>query len=500
MTRPLAAALLVALTVGCHPSAGTRVGSKDDVESGVLGAMATDLIRAAGTPADHRAHLGGTLVVWEALRAGQIDVYPEFTGTLALQILADPTLADLDKLTARLAADGVGMTKPLGYENNYAVGVTAATADRLGLKAVSDLTKYPDLTLGFSSEFTRRSDGWPGLKAHYGLPQAEPRALEHALAYQALAAGRIDATDVYTTDAEIERYNLRVLADDKKFFPCYAAVLLYRRAWADANPAALAALKKLEGKLDEPAVRRMNARTQAKESESAVAASFLRDSLGVAASDAEESPAARLLRQTGEHLRLVAVSLGAAVLVGIPLGVLSARRPRTGRFVIGFAGLLQTIPSLALLVFMVAVPVWLGGGLGPRPAIIALFLYSLLPIIRNTATGITDISPSLKEAADGLGLTAWQKLRLVELPLASRSILAGVKTAAVINVGTATLGTLVDAGGLGVPIYQGLRANDKELILQGAASAAALALLVEAGFGLLERVVVPRGLRLPSAR
>ena len=462
--------------------------------------MATDLVRASGSPADHRAHLGGTLVVWEALRAGQIDVYPEFTGTLSQQILADPSLADLNKLAARLAADGIGTTKPLGYENNYAVGVKADTADRLGLKTISDLTKHPDLTFGFSSEFTRRSDGWPGLKARYGLPQAEPRALEHALAYVALSEGRIDATDVYTTDAEIERYNLRVLADDKKFFPSYAAVFLYRQTWADANPAALAALKQLEGQLDEPAVRRMNARTQAKESEAVVAASFLRDSLGVAVSDTEASPAARLLRQTGEHLRLVAVSLTAAVLVGIPLGVLSARRPRAGRFVIGFAGLLQTIPSLALLVFMVAVPVWLGGGLGPRPAIIALFLYSLLPIVRNTATGLTDIAPSLKEAADGLGLTAWQKLRLVELPLASRSILGGVKTAAVINVGTATLGALIDAGGLGVPIAQGLRTNDKGLILQGAIPAAALALLVEACFGLLERVVVPRGLRLPPTR
>jgi len=289
-----------------------------------------------------------------------------------------------------------------------------------------------------------------------------------------------------------------VLEDDRRFFPRYEALYVYRLDWAARNPAALAALKRLEGRLDEKAVQRMIARTQDGVPEAATAAHYLRDALDVNVVPEIESPARKVLRHTGEHLFLSGVSLTAAVLVAVPLGVLAARRPRVGSVLIGFAGLVQTIPSLALLVVLVTVPHV--GGLGSRSAIIALFLYSLLPIIRNTATGLTDIPPTLREAADGIGLTAWQKLRLVEFPLASRSILAGIKTAAVINIGTATLGALIDAGGLGVPIQQGLRTHDNGLILLGAIPSAALALLAEALFGLLGLIVVPRGLRLTPAR
>jgi len=487
--------LFLLAIVGCGPAAETRVGSKADTESVVLGELAAQMVRTSGTTAVHRQAVGGTLVLWEALLAGEIDVYPEFTGTLALQILNDPSLADFDKLQPALAIRGIGIAKPLGYENNYAVGVRRDTAERLNLRTVSDLARHPELRFGFSAEFTRRADGWPGLRTKYGLPQGEPRALEHAIAYKALVDGQIDATDVYTTDAEIARYDLRVLIDDREYFPHYAAAFAYRTEWAIRNPEALASLERLSGSLDEAAVRRMNARAQDREPEAAVAGDFLRDRLGVQSQAVVESDFEKVVGYAGQHLLLVAVSLAAAIVVAIPLGVFAARRPRYGRWVVGFAGLVQTIPSLALLVFLVAVPVI--GGLGARPAIIALFLYSLLPILRNTATGLTDIPHSLREAADGIGLTAWQKLRFVEFPLAARSILAGVKTAAVINIGTATLGALIDAGGLGVPIQQGLRANDRGLILLGAVPAAALALIAEVLFDFLERLVVPRGLRLP---
>jgi osmoprotectant transport system permease protein len=252
----------------------------------------------------------------------------------------------------------------------------------------------------------------------------------------------------------------------------------------------------LEGSLDEPTVRRLNARVKAGESQARVAADFLRDKLGVSVEAAEEPAAVRVARRTAEHLALVAAGLTPAVLVGVPLGVFAFRRPRAGRLVVGAAGLIQTIPSLALLMFLLAVPPSLGGGLGFTPAAVALFLYALLPIVRNTATGLSDIPPSLREAADGLGLTGWQKLRLVELPLAARAILAGVKTSAVITIGTATLGAFIDAGGLGMPIREGLVNNDLGRIFQGAVPATLLALAAEGAFDLLERAVVPRGLRL----
>jgi len=468
MSRRILVVAVALLPLGCEGTTETRVGSKLDTGSVLLGEMATQLVRDSGTPATHRQELGGTLVLWESLTAGHIDAYPEFTGTLRYDILKAPALDDLEQLRAALATHGVGTTRPLGFESNYAIGVRADTATRLGLRTISDLARHPDLRMRFSVEFAKRADCWPGLKRHYGLPQPDPDGIDHALAYRAIEAGKIDATDVYTTDAEIERFNLRVLEDDRRFFPRYEALYVYRLDWAARNPAALAALKRLEGRLDEKVVPEI------------------------------ESPARKVLRHTGEHLFLSGVSLTAAVLVAVPLGVLAARRPRVGSVLIGFAGLVQTIPSLALLVVLVTVPHV--GGLGSRSAIIALFLYSLLPIIRNTATGLTDIPPTLREAADGIGLTAWQKLRLVEFPLASRSILAGIKTAAVINIGTATLGALIDAGGLGVPIQQGLRTHDNGLILLGAIPSAALALLAEALFGLLGLIVVPRGLRLTPAR
>jgi osmoprotectant transport system permease protein len=490
--------VLALLPLGCGEPTGTRVGSKLDTGSVLLGEMATLLIRDAEPPATHRRELGGTLVLWESLTAGQIDVYPEFTGTLTFDILKDPALTEFEQIRSALAARGIGTTRPLGFESNYAIGVRADVAARLGLRTISDLARHPDLRMRFSVEFAKRADCWPGLKRHYGLPHPDPDGIDHALAYRALAAGEIDATDVYTTDAEIERFDLRVLKDDRRFFPRYEALYVYRLDWAERNPAALASLKRLESRLDEAAVRRMIARTQDDVPEVVTAADYLRDALDVTTDPAVESPVRRVLRHTGEHLYLTGVSLTAAVLLAVPLGVVAARRPRVGSVLIGFAGLVQTIPSLALLVVLVTVP--FVGGLGARSAIIALFLYSLLPIIRNTATGLADIPPTLREAADGIGLTAWQKLRLVELPLASRSILAGIKTAAIINIGTATLGALIDAGGLGVPIQQGLRTHDNGLILLGAIPAAGLALAAEALFGLLGRVVVPRGLRLAPAR
>jgi osmoprotectant transport system permease protein len=490
--------VLALLPLGCGSPTETRVGSKRDNESVLLGEMAALLVRDVGTSAAHRRALGGTLILWEALNAGDIDVYPEFTGTMAFDILRDPSLSDFDRLRAALAERGIGTTRPLGYENSYALGVRAETATRLGLRTISDLARHPDLRMQFSVEFTKRADCWPGLKRHYGLPHPDPDGIDHDLAYRALVAGTIDVTDVYTTDAQIEQFDLRVLEDDRRFFPRYEALFVYRLDWAARNPAALASLKRLEGRLDEPTVRKMNARTQGQVPEGVTAAEFLRTSLDVTAEPALENPARRILRHTAEHLYLTGVSLTAAVLVAVPLGVIAARRPRVGSVLIGFAGLVQTIPSLALLVVLVTVPHV--GGLGARSAIIALFLYSLLPIIRNTATGLADIPPSLREAADGIGLSAWQKLRLVELPLASRSIMAGIKTAAIINIGTATLGALIAAGGLGVPIQQGLHTNDNALILQGAIPAAGLALAAEALFGLLGQVVVPRGLRLAPAR
>jgi osmoprotectant transport system permease protein len=365
--------------------------------------------------------------------------------------------------------------------------------------------------LGFSNEFLKRGDGWPGLRARYGLPQGEPRGLEHALAYAGLDSGAIDVTELYSTDAEIQHYGLRVLHDDLHHFPNYYAVYLYRKQLVDEAPDVVAAILELEGRIPHAAILEMNSRVRALKTQKPVppeqvAADFLRENSffnpnnegeEAVARPEEESLLALQLRLTRQHLFLVAVSLTLAIMIAVPLGVLAARYPPFGQTILAATGIIQTIPSLALLVLLIPLPFM---GIGARPAIVALFLYSLLPIIRNTYTGLTDVPLPLRESAAALGLSSFAQLRLIELPLAMRSILAGIKTSAVINVGTAVLGGVIGAGGYGQRIMTGIYLNDNRIIAEGAVPAAILALLVQGLFELVERAVVPKGLRLKPAQ
>ena len=489
---------LVLLTVaGCSagPTKPVVVGAKKFTESVILAEIGTQLARAAGTEA-RRDDLGGGPAIWLALTQGDIDVYPEYTGTITRQILK----ADPPDLGATLAKYGVRISKSLGFRNNYALGMRKDVAAAKGITKISDLRKHPELRLGFVHEFLDRKDGWPGVKERYGLPQTNVQGMNHTLAYRALVEKAIDVTDLYTTDSEIIEYDLRVLADDLDFFPSYEAVWLYRADLEARAPKVVAELRRLEGRISEAEMQRMNHRAQGakKEGEPQIARDFLAQSLGITTPDAtdaaDDSLVRRLLETTYEHLRLVAPSLLAAVLVAIPLGVLAVRRPTLGKIVLATTGVIQTIPSLALLLFMIPVMKWLvDEGTGAPPAIAALFLYSLLPIVRNTHAGLMGIPASLRESADALGLTPWAKLWRIELPLAAPTILAGVRTAAVINVGTATLGGFIGAGGYGRPILRGIDKFDVALMLEGAIPAAILALAIEAIFGLVERAVARRG-------
>jgi osmoprotectant transport system permease protein len=456
------------------------VGSKGFTESVILGEIAAALARGAGAPADHRRQLGGTEVVFRALEAGAIDVYPEYTGTLTHEILrreaAGRPLADV------LAGHGLRMTPPLGFNNGYALAMTAARAAALHITRISDLAAHPELTLVLSNEVMSRGDGWPGLAARYRLPHAA-RGMDHDLAYRAVAAGRADVTDVYTTDAELRAYHLTVLEDDLGFFDRYDAVYLYRAELGGRAPAVVAALEALAGRIDEPTMVGLNARAKLDHvPETEVAAAFLHDRGAVAIAGSRPGVAAAVAARAAEHATLVALSLLAAVALAVPLGVVAARRPRLGRAVVGAAGLLQTIPSMALLVLLI--PLF---GIGSPPALVALFLYGLLPIVRNTHAGLVGIPEPLRDSARALGLSAGARLRLVELPIALPTIVAGIKTSAVIAVGTATIGALVGAGGFGQPILTGIRLDDFGLILQGAIPAAVMAMALERIFESIER-------------
>ena len=491
----IALLLIVLLPAGAaHGQAADStlaVGSKKFTENVILGWMGTHLMRAEGLSATHREELGGSRFLWEALVRGDIDAYPEYTGTLRREILADRSIPPpLDSLRAVLAEYGVGMTAPLGFNNTYALGMRADRADSLGIETIGDLRDHPNLQLGFSNEFMDRSDGWPSLQRAYDLPQAA-RGVDHDIAYRGLASGQLDVTDLYSTDAEIERYDLRVLRDPRNHFPAYEALFLYRRDLRTRAPAAVTALKQLEGRIPADTMQHLNARSKIdQEDEGQVAADFVNQSLGLAATAETDTRIERLRRYTADHLVLVGLSLSLAILFGVPLGIVAAKRRLLGPGILAVVGIIYTIPALALLAMMVP-PL----GLGRVPAVTALFLYSLLPIVWTTYTGLKDLSGPLMESAEALGLSAGAKLWRVEIPLAARSILAGIKIAVVVNIGAATLGALIGAGGYGQPILTGIRRANLGLILEGTVPAGVLTLIALALLEGLERALLPRSMR-----
>lgn len=484
------------------PAGMLKIGSKAFTESVILGEILCELARTNGVPAEHLRELGGTQIAWEGLNHGKLDAYPEYTGTLIKEIFGSESPKDDGDLRAALMARGLLMTGRLGFNNSYALGMREADAEKLGIKTISDLVNHPqlkELKIGLSDEFKERPDGWKGLRTHYKVPELHLRGIDHALAFRAIGSNGLDLMDLWTTDPEIALYKLRVLEDDKRYFPQYDAVILYRPELITRAPKVAAAFERLGSKIDAPKMIQLN--HQAKNEsrpESQVAAAFVRELSAtntLVAAAAEGKSSAQMLAEfwghTQEHLFLVLISLGLAILVAVPLGVLAYRFEKFGQGLLAVVGIIQTIPAMAVLVFMIPLL-----GLGAWPAIVALFLYSLLPIVRGTHTGLTEIAPQIHESAEVLGLPSGARLWLVELPLASPSILSGIKTAAVINVGTATIGALIGAGGYGQPILSGIRLNDIGLILQGAVPAALLAVVVQLGFEFSERWLVPAGLRV----
>jgi osmoprotectant transport system permease protein len=492
-----------------------NVGSKRFTESYILGEILAQTAQSAGEASVvHRQGLGNTAIVLGALTQGSIDVYPEYTGTIAKEILKLDAVPPLPELNAKLASLSLGVAVPLGFNNTYALAMRADDARAKGITRLSDLKSHPELKLGLSQEFIGRADGWPGLKRAYELPYQTPRGLDHGLAYEAIAEHQVDAIDIYSTDAKIDKYGLTVLSDDRSYFPRYDAVLLFRADLPQRLPRTWIALKALEGRIDDASMRRMNAEAELEnKSFVVVAREFLAQKAAGASPPGSIEPSAMpaggaqrvsasgfwqklfgpdFARLTLEHLLLVFASLVASIALGIPLGILAARRPASEGPILGMTGVVQTIPALALLAFLIPIT----GRIGAIPAFIALALYALLPIVRNTHAAMTQIGRGVKQAAQSLGLESGTVLRYIELPLGAPTILAGIKTSAVINVGTATIAAFIGAGGYGERIVTGLALNDHAMLLAGAIPAAALALLIEWGFRFGERWLVPAGMRV----
>ncbi len=495
------------------------VASKPFGESYLLAEMFAQLLERAGRTVERRPGLGATEVAFSAIRTGAIDVYPEYVGTGLIAILGDsvsaemrgdPRVAFAHVATRSLSRFGVHWLAPLGFQNGYAIAVRRETAAQHKLRTLSDLAASPvRLTAGFTSDFIGRSDGWPGLRAAYGITLKDIRPLAPAVKYEAVATRAVDIIDGYSTDGLLAKYDLVTLMDDRHFFPPYEAAALVSARLMSDDPAAAAALSSLSGRLSEGRMRAWNRAIEvdrrpipdvAREALSAVG---LGDSATVATAAAEAPPVhsgfwrfmfdrrRETLRLVGEHLRLVLLALLAAIAVAVPLGLWLANRATLSEVVMQGLGVVQTIPGLALLAFMIPVL-----GIGAVPAFVALFVYALLPIARATIAGLRIADPDAAAAVQAMGATPRQALLWVRLPLAAPIVLSGIRTAAVLTIGTATLAAFIGGGGLGEPIVTGLALADMRLVLSGAIPAAVLAVTVDAMLALAERMVAPAHTRL----
>ena len=479
--------LCFGITISCFVSAqpsekNTVVGSKRFTESYILGELVNLTLRDAGVKAIHRQGLGNTAIVIQALNTGQIDVYPEYTGTILREILKRPeTQVSLKELNDWLKPIGLKAAIPLGFNNTYALAMRAEQARVFNIKRISDIanlesSQQSTLRIALSPEFKTRNDGWPVLVQAYDLKIKPGKVLEHGLAYDALVRGDVDIVDAYSTDAAIIKNNLILLEDDRQIFPRYDAILLMRSDFDEKY------LQRLTGKLNEAAMAKLNEEAESGISFKTVAGKFLNKPTNDRQDSTKLSRFFKLLfgpdffTALRDHVLLVAISSTMALLIGIPLGIVAYRRPRLSTWILGAVGVLQTIPSLALLTILIAVL----DQIGAVPAILALFIYGLLPIVSATHISLMEVPAALKESALALGCNERRLLLSIELPFAKPIIMTGLASATVIGVGTCTLAALVGAGGFGDRIVAGLAVNDQALMLSGAIPAAILALLAQA--------------------
>lgn len=498
---PLLLGILIFLLSSVDQPAAKKIviGSKRFTESYILGEMLKQIAEQTHeAEVDYRPGLGNTGIVFAALQEEVIDIYPEYTGTIAAEILKRPDLtsAGPEALNEHLHPMQLEASPSLGFQDNYALAMPEKRAQELKIESISDLASHPELIFGFSPEFIVRPDGWAGLKkSEYVLPQKEVKTIDHSLSYEALVQKKIDLTDIYSTDPKIKLYGLKILIDDRHFFPLYEGVLLYRLEAAKTFRETWKAFHRLDNSISTAEMKALNAQAEIEgKNFGAIAKSFLEES-----HEKNDHFMGRLWEYlwapdlwtlTQQHLFLVFGALVPAIIVGVILGIIANYCLVARHFILNVVAVVQTIPSLALLAFLI--PIF--KEIGTLPALVALFLYSLLPIVRNTYAALANIPGSQHDAALALGLPFLYRLTFIELPLSSRLILAGIKTAAVFNVGMATIAALIGAGGYGVRIVAGLALNDYNMLLAGAIPACLLAICVQLAFDLLDHCVIPRGI------
>ena len=418
-------------------------------------------------------------MAFKALEQKEIDVYPEYTGTLAKAIFQSEDNS-LEFIRSKLLKKNINFLQPLGFENTYCLIMKKSTAQKLKIKKISDLGFHPHLRGGLSFEFQERSDGWKKLKKLYSLKN-QIKGVEIPLTYKAVKNNKVDFAEAYSTEPMIEKMDFFILDDDKKFFPKYEALTLFHR---DLPQKAKDVLKTLNGRITNEIIVKLNALAVSGVSIPKIANNFLTENNFID-NKKRVNPNnfwIKTYHRTKIHLFLTGFAVLLATLIALPFAFLSASNPKISKLILGLTGIFQTIPSIALLAFMI--PFF---GIGYKPAIVGLFIYSLLPILRNTHTAINQIDPRLIMVAKSIGLYPMEVFFLVKFPLAFPTFLAGVRTATTLNIGTATLAAFIGAGGLGEPIVTGLALNNSGIILQGAIPAALLAILIDGTFGLIEK-------------
>ena len=508
---------VLALLIWASPLLGSStstiiVGSKNFLENRLLAEMFAQLIELHTTlTVERRLGLAGTHICFQALTTGGIDLYPEYTGTGLVSILGESGIREPHAVLNRVRSEfrkrwNLWWLAPLGFDNSYALALRRDRAQALNIHSITDLvTAAPKLKAGLGYEFIQRADGLVGLKKLYGLEFHEVVGMQQSLKYQATDNGDVDVLDVYTTDGRLAEYDFVILEDDRRFFPPYDATALVRGETLKQHPELGTVLSLLTNALSPEHMRKLNLRIQEQgESIPTVAYEALFALNLVEKTQRSDSQTIRastsffsymwerretLLTRAREHVELAGMGLSLGVALAIPLAFLLERWRKGAETMIRIIGMSQTIPSIALLAFMI--PIF---GVGALPAIMALWIYSLYPIVRNTFSGLRDAAPAVVETGRALGMTEWQILRSVRLPLAAPTIMAGIRTAAIWTVGTATLAAFIGAGGLGVPIVSGLQLADVHAILSGALPATMLALIVDGLLGWVERLVRPRGL------
>lgn len=492
------------------------IGSKIFTENILLAEMISLILeKNYGFTVDRKFKMGGTQILFNALRQNHIGIYPEYTGTAYMLFFKWDEDTNKPEVVYHRVKEHfakhlqLSWSKPLGFENTYILVVRKKDKRFKNISLTSEINMLsPFLKIGMEHEFLEREDGFDNFSKKYNLnfKQKNILSMNEGLMYSALRNKKVDLIVGYSTAGQIRKFKLKTLEDDKNFFPVYSAAYLVNDPTLKDFPEIQLAFKSLEGKISQEDMIRLNAQVDLLGYDiSSTARNFLVSKNILSKSS---KPALKKDYRTDswvyfylsrkdyffrifiEHLILVFFALVLALLVSFPIGLISVYNSRFEKITFTIINILQTVPSLALLALLI--PIF---GIGFLPALVTLFVYSLLPMVRNIFEGIKNIDRNFIEVGAGLGLDFWQILRRIQIPLALPFILAGVRTSAVLVVGTAVLAALIGAGGLGDPIFRGIATLDTRLILMGAVPACLLALAIDQLLFLVEGVLVSKGLR-----